>query len=354
MSFLSVNIQYQDKVSSYLLISVIVDTMSFFEGAIMKRKLLDLVRDKIRFKHYSIKTEQSYVGWIKRYIFFHNKRHPKDMAKLEIEQFLTYLAVHKKVSPTTQNQAFSALLFLYREVLEINMKEWNIQALRAQERKHIPGVLTKEEVGAVIGNLNGIYELIVSLMYGCGLRMSEVLNLRVKDIDFGFDKVYVFDSKSLKDRTVPLPLKLKQELMVQIEKVSQFHKKDLEEGYGSVYLPYAVERKFPQAKNELKWQFLFPMNNVSKDPRSEAVRRHHVHEKTLGRNIKIASAKSDVHKRVTSHIFRHSYATHLLQAGVDLRSIQELLGHKSVETTMIYTHIVKELNKDGVKSPLDF
>mgnify|MGYP005664122187 FL=1 len=320
----------------------------------MKRKLLDTVRDKIRFKHYSIKTEQSYVGWIKRYIFFHNKRHPKDMAKLEIEQFLTDLAVNQKVSPTTQNQAFSALLFLYREVLSIDMKEWNIQALRAQERKHIPVVLTKGEVQAVISNLNGIYGLIVTLMYGCGLRMSEVLNLRVKDIDFGFDKVYVFDSKSLKDRTVPLPLKLKQELMVQIEKVSQLHNKDLKEGYGSVYLPHSIEKKFPQAKNELKWQFLFPMNSVSQDPRSDIIRRHHVHEKTLGRNIRVASAKSNVHKRVTSHIFRHSYATHLLQAGVDLRSIQELLGHKSVETTMIYTHVVKELNQSSVKSPLDF
>jgi len=319
-----------------------------------KKKLLDQVRDKIRFKHYSIKTEQSYVGWIKRYIIFHKKRHPKDMAKLEIEQFLTHLAVDKKVSPTTQNQAFSAILFLYRDVLLVNMKEWNIQALRAQERKHIPTVLTKEEVKLIIGNTEGVYQLILKLMYGCGLRMKEVLNIRVKDIDFGFEKVYIWDSKSLKDRTLPLPNLIKEELLIQIQKVKDLHNYDLSEGYGSVSLPYQLEKKYPKAKCEIAWQYLFPMNKISKDPRSNVRKRHHVLEVTLSRNIQNAVKKSKVYKRVTSHIFRHSYATHLLQAGVDLRSIQELLGHKSVETTMIYTHIVKELNKDGVKSPLDF
>ncbi len=318
-----------------------------------KKKLLDIVRDKIQFKHYSIKTEHSYVGWIKRYIIFHNKRHPKEMGKVEIEQFLTWLAVEKKVSPTTQNQAFSAILFLYKEVLGVDMREWNIQALRAKERKHIPVVLTKDEVSRVIENLTGIYQLIVSLMYGCGLRMNEALNIRVKDIDFGFDKVYIWDSKSLKDRTVPLPQKIKERLKVQVGIVEELHKKDVADGYGTVYLPYALERKYPKAKFETKWQYLFPMRNVSKDPRSEIIRRHHIHEKTLGRNIKQASQKAGIHKRVTSHIFRHSYATHLLQSGIDLRSIQELLGHKSVETTMIYTHVVAEINKGRVVSPLD-
>ena len=320
----------------------------------VKKKLLDIVRDKIRFKHYSISTERTYIHWIKHYIFFHDKKHPIDMAKKEIEEFLTHLAVNKKVSPTTQNQAFSAILFLYKEVLGIDMSNDNIQALRAQERKHIPVVLTKEEVIKVIDNSTGIYNLVIFLMYGCGLRMSEVLNLRVKDIDFGFNKVYIWDSKSLKDRTIPLPLKLKERLKGQIESVEKIHKQDLLDGYGSVYMPFAYDRKHPNAKFETKWQFIFPMTKVSKDPRSEIIRRHHIHPKTLGRNIKNASQKANLNKRVTSHIFRHSYATHLLQAGIDLRSIQELLGHKSVDTTMIYTHVVAEMNKSKVVSPLDF
>ena len=320
----------------------------------VKKKLLDVVREKIRFKHYSYSTEKTYVHWIKQYIFFHNKKHPLEMGKKEIEEYLTSLAVKNKVAPTTQNQAFSAILFLYKEVLGVDMSEWNIQALRAQERKHIPVVLTKDEVFKVLENLKGIYKLITMLMYGCGLRMSEVLNLRIKDIDLGFDKVYIWDSKSLKDRTIPLPIKLKQKLEMQIEDVMTLHKKDIRDGYGSVYMPFSLDKKSPKAKFETKWQYLFPTTKVSKDPRSETIRRHHIHPKTLGRNIKIASQKANLNKRVTSHIFRHSYATHLLQAGIDLRSIQELLGHKSVETTMIYTHVVSELNKNKIVSPLDF
>jgi len=319
-----------------------------------KRKLLDQVRDKVRFKHYSYKTEKSYVGWIKRYIIYHKKRHPMEMGKMEIEEFLTNLAVIQKVSPTTQNQAFSAILFLYRDVLHVDMKEWNIQALRAQERKHIPVVLTKLEVKQIIDEIDGLYQVIVKLMYGCGLRMSEVLNIRVKDIDFGFDKVYIWDSKSLKDRTLPLPLSIKDELLLQVQKVKELHKLDKQNGFGKVWLPHQLVKKFPNANTEIAWQYIFPMKNMSTDPQSKEVRRHHILEATLSRNIKNAVKKTNIFKRVTSHIFRHSYATHLLQAGVDLRSIQELLGHKSVETTMIYTHIVKELNKDGVKSPLDF
>jgi integron integrase len=320
----------------------------------VKKKLLDVVRDKIRFKHYSISTERTYVHWIKHYIFFHNKKHPIEMGKAQIEEFLTFLAVEKHVAPTTQNQAFSAILFLYKEVLGIDLTNENIQALRAQERKHVPVVLTKDEVKKVMENIEGIYNLVVMLMYGCGLRMSEVLSLRIKDIDFGFNKVYIWDSKSLKDRTVPLPLKLKQKLLIQIETVCEIHKKDLLQGYGTVFMPFALEKKYPNVKSDTKWQFLFPMNNVSKDPRSEIIRRHHIHPKTLGRNISKASKKANIFKKISSHTFRHSYATHLLQYGTDIRSIQELLGHKSIETTMIYTHVVKELNKDDIKSPLDF
>ncbi|QHG91410.1 integron integrase [Sulfurimonas sp. CVO] len=320
----------------------------------VKKKLLDLVRDKIRFKHYSYSTERTYVHWIKHYIFFHNKKHPVEMGKVEIETYLTKLATKDNVSPTTQNQAFSALLFLYKEVLGVDISDWNIQALRAQERKHIPAVLTKDEVASILQNIPMEYSLLVHLMYGCGLRMNEALSLRIKDIDFGFDKVYIWDSKSLKDRTVPLPLKLKQQLISQVELVTNLHKQDLDNGYGSVFIPYALEKKYPKSKYETKWQFLFPMKNISVDPRSKEKRRHHIHPQTLGRNIKVASQKANLNKRVTSHIFRHSYATHLLQAGIDLRSIQELLGHKSVETTMIYTHVVSEMNKSKVISPLDF
>ena len=320
----------------------------------VKKKLLDLVRDKIRFKHYSYSTEKTYVHWIKHYILFHHKKHPIEMGKSEIEAYLTKLAVKDKVSPTTQNQAFSAILFLYKEVLGVDMSEWNIQAFRSQERKHIPVVLTKDEIKKVLQNIPIDYSVVVHLMYGCGLRMNEALNLRVKDIDFGYEKIYIWDSKSLTDRTIPLPKKLKQQLLAQVELVEKLHENDLDNGYGSVYLPYALEKKYPSSKYEVKWQYLFPMKNISSDPRTKEKRRHHIHSQTLGRNIKVASQKANLNKRVTSHIFRHSYATHLLQAGIDLRSIQELLGHKSVETTMIYTHVVSEMNKAKVISPLDF
>jgi len=324
------------------------------EEFVMKKKLLDLTREKIRLKHYSIHTEKIYTEWIKRYILFHNKKHPIDMGKSEIEQFLSYLASTKNVAPSTQNQAFNALLFLYTQVLGVDLRDQNIQALRAKERIHIPIVLSKEEVFLIISMISGIYQLMVSLMYGCGLRMKEVLSIRIKDIDFYYEKIYIYDSKSLKDRVVPLPQKLKVLLQGQIVYVNNLHETDLKNGCGNVYLPHSMSKKFPNAYKDTKWQYLFPMKSLSKDPRTQITRRHHIHAQTLSRNIKEAVLKADVHKKVSAHVFRHSYATHLLQAGVDLRSIQELLGHKSVETTMIYTHIVKELNKDSVKSPLDF
>lgn len=320
----------------------------------MGKKLLDQVRDQIRIRHYSIKTEKSYVGWVKRYIYYHKLRHPAEMGKREIEQFLTHLAVERHVSPTTQNQAFNALLFLYEHVLGISMKDQNIQALRAAQKKRVPTVLTKEETQSVISHLSGVYQLIVSLMYGCGLRMNEALRLRVKDIDFGYDRVYLYDTKSQKDRLLPLPQRLKEQLKMQIAYVKELHERDVQEGFGMVEMPHALARKYPNSDKEFRWQYLFPMKTISTDPRSGIRRRHHVLEMTLSRNIKQAVEKAGILKRVSSHAFRHSYATHLLQNGTDIRSIQELLGHKSVETTMIYTHVVKELNKENIKSPLDF
>ncbi len=320
----------------------------------MAKKLLDIVRDTIRIKHYSLRTEQVYIGWIKRYIFYHNKRHPKDMGKIEIEQFLIFLAVENKVSAATQNQAFAAVLFLYKEVLNIDMTSANIQALRAKERQHIPVVISITEVKNIISSTKYIYQTMLKLMYGCGLRMSELLNLRIKDIDFSFNKVYIWNSKSQKDRTVPLPINIKDEILIQINNVKEIHAIDIANSYGSVELPFAMEKKSPKAKFETKWQYPFPMNKVSKDPRTGIIRRHHILEKTFSRNIKNAVDNCNIDKRVSAHTFRHSYATHLLQHGTDIRSIQELLGHKSIETTMIYTHVVKELNKEDLKSPLDF
>jgi len=340
----------------YCKYSIVFKVLELISSYFMKKdkKLLEIVSDRIRLRHYSYQTEKSYVGWIKRYILFHNKQHPKDMGKVEIEAFLTYLAVERKVSPSTQNQAFNALLFLYEQVLEISIKNENIQALRAKKKVHIPVVLTQEEVMIVLHNMKGTYKLMLSLMYGCGLRMKELLNLRIKDIDFGFNRVYVFDSKSQSDRTLPLPNKIKDELKLHINDVERLHTDDLNKGYGLVKLPYGLERKYPNANKEFKWQYLFPMNKTSKDPRSDLVMRFHVLNTTFGRNIKQATDRSHINKKISSHTFRHSFATHLLQNGIDIRSIQELLGHKDLATTMIYTHALKELNQGNIKSPLDF
>jgi len=319
-----------------------------------KKKLLDILKDKIIFKGYSRATEKTYVYWNKQYILFHDKKHPKDMGKKEIEEFLTHLAVDKNVSPTTQNQAFNAILFLYKEVLDIDTSEWNIQALRAKRKDHMPIVLTKEEVKQVIFYMNGVYKLMLALMYGCGLRMNEFLRLRIKDIDFGFENIYIWDNKSQKDRILPLPTSLKDDLKIQIDAVEKIHQDDLSQGFGYVNLPHGLERKYPNANKEFKWQYLFPMKNISKDPRSGKMIRFHILPGTFGRNIKAAANKAKIPKKISAHTFRHSYATHMLQAGVDIRTIQELLGHKDISTTMIYTHIVRDLNQQRLKSPLDF
>ncbi|BCD61515.1 integron integrase [Nitratiruptor sp. YY08-26] len=319
-----------------------------------RKKLLDILKEKIIFKGYSRATEKSYIYWNKEYILFHNKKHPKDMGKIEIEEFLTHLAVNKNVSPTTQNQAFNAILFLYKEVLGIDTKDWNIQALRAKRKEHMPVVLTKDEVRQIIFNMTGIYKLMLELMYGCGLRMNELLRLRIKDIDFGFDNVYIWDSKSQKDRILPLPQKIKDDLYIQVKQIEKIHQEDLSKGFGYVNLPHGLERKYPNAHKEFKWQYLFPMKKISKDPRSGKMIRFHILPTTFGRNIKSAVNRAKIPKKVSAHTFRHSYATHLLQAGFDIRTIQELLGHKDISTTMIYTHIVRNLSQNSIKSPLDF
>jgi len=318
-------------------------------------KLLDKVRTKIKFKHYSKSTETNYVLWIKQFILYHNKRHPNEMGKFEIEQFLSYLATHRKVSASTQNQAFNALMFLYNQVLELPLVDQNINALRAKQRVHLPTVLSTKEVKHIIEQfpLNN-YKTIIQSIYGCGLRLSEVLRLRIKDIDFDYNRMIIWDGKSLNDRSLPLPQKLIEDYKQIIGHNNKLHQKDLSEGYGTVDMPNALARKFPNANKEFKWQYLFPMSKVSKDPKSGGVRRHHVLESTFGRNLKKAVIKSAINKKITAHTFRHSYATHLLQAGIDIRTIQELLGHKRLETTMIYTHVVKELSQQNLFSPLDY
>ena len=319
-----------------------------------KPKLLDILVEKIRLKHYSKSTEQTYYYWCKNYILYHNKRHPNEMGRDEIEQFLTHLAIEKKVASSTQNQAFNAILFMYREVLEVDTSSFNIQALRAKERKRIPVVLSMDEVKKILINITGVNGLIVSLLYGCGLRIKEALRLRVKDIDFEYNNIYIYDSKSSKDRVVPLPLKLKDELKEQIIRVETLHEKDLSEGYGMVFMPYNLAKKYLNANREFKWQYVFPASSMSFDKRENITRRHHINDININRAIKKAINLCGIYKKVSAHTFRHSYATHLLQNGTDIRSIQELLGHKSLETTMIYTHVVKELNKDIIMSPLDF
>ena len=314
-------------------------------------RLLDQVRDKIRLKHYSIRTEQAYVSWIKRFIFFHNKMHPEQIGKEGIEKFLTDLAVIRKVSSSTQNQAFNALLFLYRDVLGIKFDD-NINALRAKTPERIPTVMTIDETVRVINSMKGTYKLMAKILYGCGLRLIECLRLRVKDIDIEKNQIIVKNGKGSKDRVTMLPENIKQALAEQLEFVKNLHENDLRNGYGKVYLPDALAVKYKNAATEYKWQYLFPADKISIDPRSGEKRRHHLHESTLSRAVKKAKDISGINKLISCHTFRHSFATHLLEAGYDIRTIQELLGHKDISTTMIYTHVVNK-GAQGVISPVD-
>jgi integron integrase len=314
-------------------------------------KLLDQLRDAIRIKHYSYSTEKTYIHWAQRYILFHNKRHPAEMGSPEIEAFLSHLAQEANVSASTQNQAFNALLFLYRNVLQIELAP-PIHALRAKRTQHLPTVLSKSEVNQVLVGMQGLHQLMARLLYGCGLRLMECLRLRVKDIDFEQSQVVVREGKGEKYRLTMLPTRLVEPLKAQIAFVQKLHERDLAEGYGSVELPFALARKYPNADKELAWQYVFPSNRLSTDPRSGIVRRHHLDPSGLQRAVKSAGTLTKINKPVSPHTFRHCFATHLLEAGYDIRTVQELLGHKDLKTTMIYTHVLNRGLK-SVRSPLD-
>ena len=315
-------------------------------------KLLDQVRYKIRLKHYSWRTEQAYINWIKRFIFFHNKKHPSKIGKEGIELFLTDLAVRQNVAASTQNQAFSALLFLYKDVLKIDFGENSISALRAKRPQRIPVVLTVDEVVKIINSMTGTYQLMAKILYGCGLRLIECLRLRVQDIDLEKNQIIVRQGKGAKDRITMLPANIKQNLINQVEYVKKLHENDLRNGFGEVFLPDALAKKYKNAPKEFKWQFIFPAKKISVDPRSGSKRRHHLHESSISRAVKKAKNISGINKLISCHTFRHSFATHLLESGYDIRTIQDLLGHKDVKTTMIYTHVVNK-GGSGVISPID-
>jgi integron integrase len=314
-------------------------------------RFLDQVRHAIRVKHYSIRTEEAYVQWIRRFIVFHGKRHPQELGRQEVEAFLTHLAVEGKVAAATQNQALNALVFLYREIIgrDIGMLQ---DVVRAKRPTRVPTVLSVDEVTAVLNRLDGTTALMARLLYGSGLRLMECVRLRVKDVDFGYRQITVRDGKGQKDRVTMLPVALVDPLSVHLARVKRLHEADLAEGFGAVYLPHALERKYPNASREWGWQYVFPASKRSMDPRSGAIRRHHVAETVLQRAVKQAVRTAGVAKPASCHTLRHSFATHLLANGSDIRTVQELLGHHDVSTTMIYTHVLKQGGL-AVKSPLD-
>lgn len=316
-----------------------------------KPKLLDQLRQQIRVRNYSIRTEAVYAEWVKRYIRFHHYRHPAEMGAVEIEAFLTHLAVKRDVSASTQNQALAALLFLYKEVLKLDLP-WLQGVVRAKKPKHLPVVLTRIEVDALLAQLQGDSWIVANLLYGAGLRLLEALRLRVKDVDFTRREIIVRDGKGQKDRVTMLPMRVVEPLRQHLNKVQHVHQGDLAEGFGEANLPFALARKYPNAAKEWGWQFVFPSGNRSRDPRGHGIYRHHLHEKTIQRAVREAARRAGLIKHATPHSLRHSFATHLLEAGQDIRTVQELLGHSDVKTTMIYTHV---LNRGGlaVLSPLD-
>jgi len=320
-------------------------------GATLKPKLLDRLREALRSRHYSRRTEETYCHWVKRFIYFHNIRHPGDMAEPEINAYLTHLAVKDKVSASTQNQALSALLFLYRHVLDREIGDLG-EVIRAHKPSRLPVVMTREETRAVLSHLKGDKWLMASLMYGAGLRLMECLRLRIQDVDFARNEVTVRDGKGAKDRVTMLPASVKMPLQKHLQTAKQIHGKDLTDGWGRVQMPYALDRKYHNASADWRWQWVFPQESRWRNRETGEQGRHHVHESIVQKAVKEAVAKAGLVKHVSCHTFRHSFATHLLQDGYDIRTIQELLGHKDVSTTMIYTHVLNR-GGQGVRSPAD-
>ncbi|MBI1793890.1 MAG: integron integrase [Chloroflexi bacterium] len=316
------------------------------------KKLLDQYREALRSKHYSRRTEETYIAWVRRYIRFNNMRHPKEMNIPEINAFITHLATQKNVAASTQNQALSAVIFLYRTVLNIPLDESALRFVRPNKPKRIPTVLSKTEARSVIEKMDGVYRMMAQIMYGSGLRLMECIRLRVKDLDFANHQIIVRDGKGENDRVTMFPDSLLEPLRLHLKQTKATHEQDLLAGYGTVHLPYALAVKYPNANREFAWQYVFPAPDLSTDPATGTKQRHHIHESSLQKAVKQAARLTKIDKPVSSHTFRHSFATHLLQNGYDIRTVQELLGHKDVKTTMIYTHV---LQRGGlaVKSPLD-
>jgi len=317
-------------------------------------RLLDRVRIALRTRHYSLRTEEAYAGWIRRFILFHDKRHPDTLGAPEVVAFLSYLATEGRVSASTQNQALSALLFLYRVILGRELEDLDA-TVRARAPRRLPVVLSRDQVRGVLAQLHGlnpVYGLMGLLLYGSGLRLMECLRLRVRDVDFARRQITLRNGKGGSDRAAILPRAAERPLRAHLERVRVLHQEDLARGMGCVRLPYALGRKYPSAERLLEWQWVFPATRFSRDPRSGAERRHHLHESALQRAVREAGLRASVAKRVSCHVLRHSFATHLLENGSDIRTVQELLGHRDVKTTMIYTHVLGS-GPAGVASPAD-
>jgi len=315
-------------------------------------KLMDQTRQVLRYHHYAYRTEQTYCDWIMRYIKFHGgKTHPAQIGKIQIDAFLSHLATHHKVSASTQRQTLNAIIFLYSRVLDQPIED-QLEPVRAKRQIHLPMVMTQSEVSRVIANMGGMHLLMAKILYGCSLRLMECVRLRVKGLDFDRNLIYICDAKGGKDRTTLFPQSIQADLQQHLEKVKRLHDEDLGNGLGEVYLPEALAKKYPSASREFRWQYVFPYKNLSCDPRSNVKRRHHVLESGLQKAVKTAVDKAGITKRVSCHTFRHSFATHLLENGVNIRVVQELLGHADVKTTEIYTHVMSK-DISVVSSPLD-